>query len=135
MKITGLDGKEYSWSPAANQAAKSGCSSYHAKARELLKELYPFDRILEEVTLPGSNTKLRKSVLFVDFYIPNRSLLVEIQGEQHFEKNSFFHKDSMAFYKGQSRDRDKIEWASINGLTLISLNYDETEEQWRMKLA
>ena len=69
-----------------------------------------FNRILEEVTLPGTKTSSRRTLLYADLYIPNRDLIVEVHGEQHFKFNSFFHKDKMAFFKAQARDKDKRAW-------------------------
>jgi len=98
-----------------------------------LKEIFPYDRILEEVTLPGTKTGSRRSLLYADLYVPNRSLIVEVHGEQHFKFNSFFHKDKMAFFKAQARDKDKRAWCDLNDMTLIELNYNESEDEWRTK--
>ena len=133
MNIKGLDGREYSWNPSASEAKASSRSSLHKKAKELLDKLFPYDRILEEVSLPGSKTERRRSTLRADLFIPNRNLIIEVHGEQHFTFNSFFHKDKMAFFKAQARDKDKRAWCELNHMTLIELNYDESEEQWRAK--
>ena len=108
-------------------------SSLHKMARSLLKQVYPYDRILEEVTLPGTKTGSRKTLLYADLYIPNRDLIVEVHGEQHFTFNSFFHKDKMAFFKAKARDNDKRAWCKLNQITLIELNYNESVEEWRRK--
>ena len=51
MIIQGLDGKEYNWNPSASQANVSQRSSLHIKAKNLLDILFPYDRILEEISL------------------------------------------------------------------------------------
>ena len=58
MNIKGLDGREYSWNPSIHQAETEVRSSLHTKAKELLQVLFPYDRILEEVSLPGSKTAI-----------------------------------------------------------------------------
>lgn len=134
MKIIGLDGKEYSWIPSNNIVDTEKRSSLHNKARELLKEKYPNDRVLEELILPGTKTNNRKSTLKADFFIPVRSLIVEVHGEQHTTFNNFFFKNKIEFYKAQARDRDKKSWCELNNFRLIELFHNESIEDWREKI-
>lgn len=134
MKIQGLDGKEYSWIPSNNIVETEKRSGLHNKARQLLKEKYPNDRILEELVLPGTKTSNRKSTLKADFFIPTRSLIVEVHGSQHVEFNNFFFKDKMEFYKAQARDRDKKAWCELNEFALIELFHNESIDEWKEKI-
>lgn len=127
MKVTGLDGKEYSWTLASSNKSDSARSAPHLKAREVIKKIFPNARFYEDITLPGSG---RNSVLYGDFYLPLHRIMIEVNGEQHSKFIPHFHKDKMNFYKGMSRDRRKIEWCELNSITLIALNYDETPEEW-----
>ena len=113
MIIQGLDGKEYSWNPSASQANSPKLSSLHIKAKILLDKLFPYDRILEEVSLVGSKTERRSGTLRADLFIPNRNLLIEVHGEQHYKFNKFFYKDK---------------------LSLIEFNYNEDVDDWRRKI-
>ena len=135
MNVTGLDGKVWTWNPTRSQASvdEKNRSSFHKKAKMLLKEIYPYDRILQEVTLPGTKTGSRKTLLYADLYIPNRDLMVEVHRQQHYEFNSFFHKDKMAFFKAKARDNDKRAWCELNHITLIVLSHSESIEEWRSK--
>lgn len=127
-KTRGLDGKEYTWNLSMyTNNAREHCSSIHLRARELLKSFFPCDVILEEVPLPGSR-------LFADFYIHNKRLMVEAQGEQHYEANNFFHKTNMQFYKGVYRDRKKAEWCELNNIILVTLPYNEGDNEWRERI-
>ena len=134
MKIIGLDQQEYSWIPSNNIVDTEKRSGLHNKAKELLKEKYPNDRILEELVLPGTKTATRKSTLKADFFIPVRKLIIEVHGEQHTEFNNFFFKSKMDFYKAQARDRDKKQWCEINNFELIELFHNESIEEWRSKI-
>ena len=134
MKIIGLDSQEYSWIPSNNTVDTEKRSGLHNKAKELLKERYPNDRILEELVLPGTKTATRKSTLKADFFIPVRKLIIEVHGEQHTEFNNFFFKSKMDFYKAQARDRDKKQWCEINNFELIELFHNESIEEWRSKI-
>ena len=129
MIVRGFDGKDYKWSVHSHNETRP-CSKYHLRARTVLRELFPRDTILEEVSLPGSKTQSRHSILFADFYIPNRNLIVEVHGRQHYEHVSFYHKTKMAFYKAKARDRDKVDWCSINDIAIITLKYSDDNDDW-----
>lgn len=130
MKITGLDNKEYSWSPSHKSIKTDKRSKLHEKAKNLLTNLYPNDMIIEEIVLPGSG----HPPLRADIFLPMRRIMVEVHGEQHFEYNKFFFKDKGQFFKARARDRKKIEWCNINDIMLVEFNFNESEDEWKMKL-
>ena len=134
MIINGLDGREYSWNPSASEAKCTKRSSLHIKAKNLLDKLFPYDRILEEVSLPGSKTERRRSTLRADLFIPNRNLIIEVHGEQHYKFNKFFYKDKLSFYRAKARDSEKKEWCHLNDITFIEFNYNEDLDDWRRKI-
>lgn len=63
---------------------------------------------------PTSNRKLR-----FDFYIPERNLLIEFHGEQHFKRNNLMHEGDK-FERMQEHDRIKAQYAFENGITLAT---------------
>ena len=136
MHVEGLDGKTWKWNPSRSQASvdEKNRSSLHKKARSILKEVYPYDRILEEVSLPGSKTERRRSTLRADLFIPNRNLIIEVHGEQHYKFNKFFYKDKLSFYRAKARDSEKKEWCQLNDITLVEFNYNEDLDEWRRKI-
>lgn len=128
MRVKDLSGKEHPWNlNKYTNKKRVKCSEYHKIARKILHELYPFDQILEEVHLPGTQ-------LYADFFIPKQMLMVEVQGEQHVNFTPFFHKDKQAFGKAKKRDRNKSEWCEINNITIVELLYTEDEKTWREKI-
>jgi hypothetical protein len=131
MKVTGLDGNTYNWKPTSGGGKRS---KLHKKAKQALDICYPYDTIYEEVSLPGTKTTARRSTLRADLYIPNRNLIVEVHGEQHFKFNKFHYKDKLSFFRAQARDRDKVEWCNLNEIRFVALNYNETEEEWKSKI-
>lgn len=128
MKIIGLDGKEYSWSIWGKSSDSLNKSSYHLKARDLLKDLFPIDRILEEVFLPGCDS------LYADFFLPLRRIMVEVHGEQHYKYIPFFHGNKINFAKAKVRDRKKILFCDNNKITYIELPYTEDNNEWRNRI-
>lgn len=137
MKVLGINGIEYSWNLSEYDIFnddKRKRSKYHIRARQLLKELFNSYRILEEVKLPGSTERHKKSVLYLDFYIPNIKLAIEVHGQQHYEYSPFFHKSRADFLKSKARDEDKIDWCQLNDIRLITLKYSESEDEWRKRI-
>ena len=137
MKAKGINGKEYVWNLTSYDVFNDDSrkrSKYHIRARKLIKEIFNSYRILEEVKLPGSTSLHRKSVLYLDFYIPTISLAIEVHGQQHYEYSPFFHKSKADFLKSKARDEDKIEWCDLNGIQLITLKYSESDDEWRKRI-
>lgn len=130
MKVVGFDGKDYDWKPKGSKGKRS---KLHKRAVRVIKKLFPFDVILEEVSLPGSITN-KNNKLRCDIFVPNRELFVEVHGEQHFKYIHFYHKSKYDFFRAQGRDRTKREWFKMNELTLVELKFDETDDEWRERL-
>jgi acetyl-CoA carboxylase alpha subunit len=99
-------------------------SSLHIKARELLKEIYPTIQVIEEVSIPISPGR----TVYFDFFIPLLNTFIEVQGQQHYEKSTLFHKNDAGFMRQKKNDGDKEKWAEMNGFDLICLPYDGVEE-------
>jgi len=133
MNTKDLDGNWYNWTLTGN-IVKAGVlthkSSYHLKARDLIKDAYPTMQILEEVPI-----HIRKSeVLYLDFYIPLLKKCIEVHGEQHFKFVPFYHSTMLNFLKAQKRDKEKQEWCEINRIKYIDLSYNENIEEWKRKI-
>jgi len=130
MKIIGLDEQEYTWKYHLHQTPRENCSAPHERARKLLKELFPFSSICEEVPLIG----VGKEKLFIDFFIPQKRLVVEVQGQQHYHFNHFFFSSKQAFGKALNRDRTKVEWCKINNFDFVELPDNEKDKEWEMRI-
>lgn len=137
MKVVGINGKVYVWNLTGYNVFnddKRKRSKFHVRARNLLKELFNSYRILEEVKLPGSTELHRKSVLYLDFYVPSIKLAIEVHGQQHYEFCTFFHKNKADFLKAKARDEDKIYWCELNDIRLITLKYSESDDEWKQRI-
>ena len=134
MKVTGINGREYAWNLTsynvdANDKRKR--AKFHVRARNLLKTIFHSYRILEEVKLPGSTESHRKGVLYLDFYIPQIMMAIDVHGQQHYDYTPFFHKNKADFALAQAKDDDKIRWCELNKIDIIVLKHSDTDEQWR----
>jgi|688.fasta_scaffold75932_6 very-short-patch-repair endonuclease len=134
MLVYGLDGKEYKMTMRCKTYNEESKSSYHKRARILLKDVYPFDTIREEILLPGTKTTFNKLDLFADFFIPSRRMIIEVNGSQHSTYNRFFHRNKLNFLKAKHRDAVKKQWCDLNKIELIEFNYNESIDEWRTKL-
>lgn len=84
---------------------------------EILTEKFPREPILEEFIIPGSR-------MSVDFFLPLKQIVVEIDGRQHQEFTPFFHGDkatSNKFANQIKNDRQKTYWCEINKYKLIRI--------------
>lgn len=133
MKVIGLDDREYSWVLQPQNIDDANRSKLHLRARKILSDAFPFDVIHEEVTLPGSKFG-KTNRLTADFFLPMRSIIVEVQGNQHTEYVKFMHKTKYDFYKALGRDKHKKLWCERNSICLIYFNDGETDEDWVKKL-
>lgn len=131
MKVIGLNGREYNLDLKKYDKKSAKCSFYHKRAREILAEKFKGYSIYEEVKLPGSTNPAKKSVLYLDFLIPNAKIGVEVHGEQHFKFIPYFHKTKAGWLFSQMRDRQKEQWCDLNDLELIVFRFDSSEDCWR----
>lgn len=131
MLVIDLDGKQIKWQIKGHEVTgdKRPRSDLHLQARKLLKEKFPTQQILEEVSVPVKRGK----TLYLDFYLPLRQIAIEVHGEQHYKRIAHFHDSPMAFANQLSNDREKREWCEINGITHIVLPFDKTTE-WELMI-
>ena len=130
MKVIGIDGKEYSWNFTHARLKARKPSKLHLRARDILKRVFPYDIIYEEVAIPGIKTDINSRPLFADFYIHAPRLMIEVQGEQHYKFIQFFHTNKLQFFRAAKLDRLKHQWCELNGIDLIALPYNESDEEW-----
>lgn len=129
LNVKGLDGLEYIWKPESYHGERENSSGLHKRARELVKKLFPFYKINEEVQLVGVTGKL-----YIDMYIHPLRLCIEVQGPQHYKFNSFFFASAKDFRKAKQRDIMKSDWCELNNLDLVCLPYNENDEQWELRI-
>ena len=125
MLVIGLDGREYKFNPKSKR--RGNASKLHIKCRKLLKKIMPMHKVLEEVSIPGC-------LLYLDFYIPELLMAIEVHGKQHFVYNNHFYKSKSQFIKAKNRDLDKKHWCNINNIDLVELKYNEDLNEWENKI-
>lgn len=132
MNVVGLDNIVYNLNLTGLRAhgRMQNKSDLHLETRKLLNSIFPTMQILEEVPV---NIR-RNEILFLDFYLPLIRTCVEVHGEQHYKFIRFYHQTMIGFAKSKKRDDEKSQWCSINNIKQIILPYNESPEQWRLRL-
>lgn len=105
-----------------------GRGKFQSEVGEILAELFPGYHVLEEFPCVGEG-------LHLDFFIPTKLIAVEVQGQQHYKFNAFFHKDKAAFARQVMNDKRKVAWCNINKIHLVKIDVGESEENIRKAFA
>ncbi len=130
MLVRGLDGATHALK-LGDRRPEHGLrprSAGHRLARQLLREVCPWHTIYEEVLVPGCETPL-----YLDFFLPEMAVAVEVQGEQHRTPGRF-GKGRLAFLKAKRLDATKAEWCELNNIRLVVL-HDDNFSTWATQLA
>ncbi len=133
MKVKDLHGNFSIWKingDIVNANDKRSRSKLHIETRKILYELFPTMQILEEVQIKPRGSKTQ----YLDFYINQIKLAVEVHGQQHYKFNTMFHASAQDFLNQRKNDIDKREWCEINNITYIELPYNEKVEEWKKKI-
>lgn len=102
-------------------------SDLQGEIGQILIEHFPSEPILEDFIIPGSR-------LSVDFFLPRRLLVIEVDGEQHDHFVPFFHGNkatSHKFAKQVNRDVLKEQWCLNNNIKIIRVNKESNLEEFR----
>lgn len=71
---------------------------------------------------------LRGGVYRYDFFLPDRNICLEYNGEQHYVHTKFMHKTISDFKKAQERDRRKVSYCLARGIKLYCIPYWDLEK-------
>lgn len=63
----------------------------------------------------------------VDFYLPQFNTVIEFHGIQHYEYQSFFHRDEDAFGRQVDRDKRLRQYCKQHKINLIEIKYDQID--------
>ena len=116
----------HSWSWSSGSTENS--SEPHQRARALLKKLFTTESIYEEVSLPGSFG------LTADFYLPQKQMMVEVHGAQHYKYVPHFHGTYLNFLRHKRRDQNKRYWCELNCIDYVELPDKEDLGEWTKRI-
>jgi hypothetical protein len=100
---------------------KNTCKSkIQKKIKDLLYPHWGADVVFEELPVAGTRMTL-------DFYNANRKIAVEVDGNQHYKFNKFFHSNSRQNFLAQLQRDDKKEYfCEINQIKLVRILESDT---------
>lgn len=118
MEVKLLNGQTTKVRLKTRYTKESQCrSKFQKSVGDQIVEDYPNEVIYQEVYVPGEN-------FYLDFFIPERKVVVECHGKQHTVHTKFFHKTVKAFHNQQGIDDRKRKWCKLNNFRLVEL-YDD----------
>jgi len=90
-------------------------SKIQKNVKDLLYRHWIADIVFEELPVLGTRMTL-------DFYNANRKIAVEVDGNQHYKYNKFFHSNSRQNFLSQlQRDEKKEYFCEINKIRLVRI--------------
>ena len=112
---------------------KNGTATRHIKKKfhsheiELTKILERYYGIRNVVTSfhPVWALSKKGALLEFDIFITNKNVLIEYNGQQHYEFVKLFHKTEKKFQAQKERDILKERLAKDNGFKFVIIKYDE----------
>lgn len=93
-------------------------SDLHYSMIALMKQAFPFERILSSVTV-----KIENKVMEFDAYLVNMNCYVEFQGQQHYQVVPFFNKNKQGLRDQKYRDQEKFLYCQRNGYGYAEIPY------------
>ncbi len=84
------------------------------RVQVLLKEAFPFSQIVDEFYINYRGVRL-----FLDFYVPDYKIGIEVHGQQHDEFIPHFHSSARGWALHKRRDNLKLAWAEEEGVALV----------------
>jgi very-short-patch-repair endonuclease len=101
-----------------------GCKLCYESKGELRIKKYLDENKIKYVREKTFNNCKNKLPLHFDFYLPQKSLLIEYDGQQHFKPIKFFGGENN-FKIGQNNDKIKNNFAKDNNIDLLRIKYDQ----------
>ena len=97
-------------------------STCEVKMLEYLRVRYPLQKIETQHSI-RTRTPYYSGSLFLDFFIPDLSLAVEVDGPQHFVAMKFFHSTFQDYGSQKLRDMAKDQWCAEHNIRLIRVSH------------
>lgn len=69
-----------------------------------------------------------RNKLKADFFLPQYNTIIEFNGIQHYEKNSYFHKSEDDFNVQVERDKRLRDYCKKNKIKLIIIKYNQVDK-------
>ena len=116
------------WVVASEVIKKAGCPYCKTSHGNRFIWNYLTDRDIEFESEQRFDTCKDKITLPFDFYIPDRKLLIEFDGKQHYEVVDYWGGEE-GLNDRKRRDQIKDDWARDNNMNLFRIRFDDDLEE------
>lgn len=102
-------------------------SKFQTTITAFVREYYKDKTIIEEFSFEDCLNPVTKYKLRFDIYIPDIRLIIECDGEQHHDINSYFNKlvESNGYTPVVITDEIKLNYCNHNNIKIIRIPYSE----------
>ena len=132
-------GREF-WQMPYDHLNGKGCKyCKESKLEKLVRNFFKKKNIepLEQYTFEWLKTD-NGTHQYLDFYIDSLNIAIECQGEQHFKPVDFGNHGveyaEKQFRETVKRDKNKLKLCNENNISIIYINYDDTDDIKNKKL-
>ena len=95
---------------------------------EIYKWLHEHSVVFEtQYKLPNENMFCKRQYLLADFYLPDLNLIIEMNGEQHYQYVEHFHTKDWTLEDQQIRDDTLRAYCKTHRINLLEIKYDEID--------
>jgi very-short-patch-repair endonuclease len=102
-------------------------SKIQKRVKDLLHSHWMADIVFEEFPVVGTR-------MTIDFYNANKKVAIEVDGNQHYKFNKFFHSNSRQNFLSQlQRDEKKEYFCEINNIKLVRILENDTLDEELLK--
>ena len=113
------------WTHLRGSGACPLCSS--SKGEALIRTWLENNKVKfdTQYKLPNENMFCKRQHLLVDFYLPDLNLIIEMNGEQHYQYVEHFHTKDWTFEDQQIRDETLRVYCRDHRINLLEIKYNE----------
>lgn len=107
------------------------CSATNKESRLASYTKQVASELFEDVEFEYNILKNEETSYYLpfDIYIPSLNCLIEVNGHQHYEYNTLFHKSEKDFIYRQKLDKYKKDWAIKNDYVFIEIDIRKHDEK------
>lgn len=113
------------WAHLRGSGACPLCSS--SKGEALIRTWLENNKVKfdTQYKLPNENMFCKRQYLLADFYLPDLNLIIEMNGEQHYQYVAHFHAKDWTFEDQQVRDDTLRAYCKTHRINLLEIKYNE----------
>ena len=116
------------WTHLRGSGACPLCSS--SKGEALIRTWLENNKVKfdTQYKLPNENMFCKRQYLLADFYLPDLNLIIEMNGEQHYQPVEHFNTKDWTFEDQQIRDDTLRAYCKTHKISLLEIKYDQIDK-------